>query len=552
LYAPRGPCIIRLCQGGNGTLVTEFDRASVRASVGVRSTPVEAGLHAEARLERSPLIGARVFDRREAELVWEAMAAVAARSPADAMILQGLITELKATSELLERQRPLRRPISLAGETRDASTLIDHLCRVDGLSGDLVLPLKAAQSRAYLLTKINLLRAFVRAASRLGDVADSARMAHDLREELAQSIYTLLAEELLLAVLRMPDVGRATKQRAADQLISIWDDAALEIDDFAPLLESAWYARNRINSAYGTLLGARETFRLVGENCRPEVLEFFGREGMSADEIAAFEEFLFNMTSEELGTLRREMQRQGVPAASPAWAAAVLGRQLEELEHAREIDPMALYRSYQRRQLAADFRVKANAPGPRRTAEAYLLCFLLDQGVGPAVREVEPARSSAVPVPVEPTRTGRTTREWAIEPAGDGDAAVVVRHADVSCPVRVARSCDRFPLTVALMPHAPENSAIEAAFEVRRGRRMDVQLTGRGLHVLGPAQARIFPQGDRCVFFLRPDELGAHTLTLEFAQGGTALGSVVIEIEVVEHDVPYDASRSSAPGHGAR
>jgi hypothetical protein len=526
--------------------VSDLDRASVRPPVGVRSTPVgrppgipdaEAAPHAEARLERSPLASARVFDRREAELVWEALAAVAARSPADALILQGLIAELKATSDLLERQRPLRRPISLAGETRDATTLIDHLCRVDGLSGDLVLPLKAAQSRAYLLTKINLLRGFVKATSRLGDVADSARMAHDLREELAQSIYTLLAEELLLAVLRMPDVSRATKQRAADQLISIWDDAALEIDDFAPLLESAWYARNRINSAYGTLLGARETFRLVGENCRPEVLEFFGREGMSADEIAAFEEFLFNMTSEELATLRREMQRQGVPAASPAWAAAVLGRQLEELEHAREIDPMALYRSYQRRQLAADFRVKANAPGPRRTAEAYLLCFLLDQGVGPAARDVEPARS---------------TREWAIEPAGDGDAVFVIRYADVSCPVRVARSCDRFPLTVALVPHAPENSAIDAAFEVRRGRRMEVQLGGLGLHVLGPPQARIFPQGDRCVFFLRPGELGPHTVTLDFAQGGTALGRVTIQIEVVEQDVPYDASRSSASGHGAR
>jgi hypothetical protein len=490
----------------------------------------------DVRLERSPLVGARVFDRREAELVWEAMAAVAAHSPTDALILQGLIAELKAMSDLLERQRPLRRPVALAGETRDATTLIDHLCTLDGLSGELVLPLKASQSRTYLLTKINLLRGFVKATSMLGDAPDPARMAHDLREELAQSIYTLLAEELLLAVLRMPDVGLPTKQRAADQLITVWDDAALEIDDFAPLLESAWYARNRINSAYGTLLGARETFRLVGENCRPEVLEFFGREGMSADEIAAFEEFLFNMTSEELGTLRREMQRQGVPAASPAFAAAVLGRQIEELEHAREIDPMALYRSYQRRQLAADFRVKANAAGPRRTAEAYLLCFLLDQGLGPSVRDREPTRS---------------TREWTIEPAGDDDA-LVTRYADVSCPGRVARSCDRFPLTVALMPHQPESSAIDATFEVRHDRRMDVVLSGLGVHVLGPPQTRIFPQGDRCVFFLRPDQLGQHSVTLEFAQDGKPLGTVAIQIEVVEQDVPYDAGRGSTPDPGER
>lgn len=324
-------------------------------------------------------LGSSVLDRHETELIEQALAAVAANSPADAQILQGLIVELKATSELLDRQRPLRRPTALGGEARNESTLIEHLCTIDGLSGDLSLPLKATQSRTYLLTKINFLRGFVKATSVLVDVPGTARMTHDLREELAQSIYTLLAEELFLALLRKPDVSRRTKQRAADQLITVWDDAALEIDDFAPLLESAWHARNRINSAYGTLLGATETFRLVREDCSPEVLEFFGREGMSTDESAAFEEFLFNMTSEELATLRRAMQQQHLSSAGPAWAAEVLGRQIEELEHSHEIDPISLYRSYQRRQLAADFRLMSNAPGPRRTAEGYLMVYLLDQ-----------------------------------------------------------------------------------------------------------------------------------------------------------------------------
>lgn len=327
-------------------------------------------------LGAAPAFAVSVLDRHETELVEQALDAVSKSSPADAEILKGLIEELKATSSLLDRQRPLRRPTQLGGEPRNEQTLIDHLCTIDGLSGDLALPLKATLSRTYLITKINFLRGFVKATMH---VPGCARMTHDLREELAQSIYTLLAEELFLALLRKPDVSRKTKQRAADQLITVWDDAALEIDDFAPLLESAWHARNRINSAYGTLLGATETFRLVTEDCSPEVLEFFGREGMSADESAAFEEFLFNMTSEELATLRRAMQQQHLSAASPAWAAEILGRQIEDLEHSHEIDPMALYRSYQRRQLAADFRLMSSAPGPRRTAEGYLMVYLLDQ-----------------------------------------------------------------------------------------------------------------------------------------------------------------------------
>lgn len=320
-----------------------------------------------------------VLDHHESELVEQALAAVASRSPSDAAILQNLIAELRATSELLDRQRPLRRPTALGGEARTEQTLIEHLCSLDGLSGDLSLPLKATLSRTHLLTKINFLRGFVKATAALTDMPAAQRISHELREEVAQSIYTLLAEELLLALLRKPDVERRTKQRAADQLITIWDDAALEIDDFAPLLESAWHARNRINSACGTLLGATETFRLVCEDCSPEVLDFFGRDGMSEDESAAFEEFLFNMTSEELAKLRATMQQQHVTTATPAWAAEVLGRQIEELEHSHEIDPMALYRSYQRRQLAADFRLMAGAPGPRRTAEGYLMVYLLDQ-----------------------------------------------------------------------------------------------------------------------------------------------------------------------------
>lgn len=346
----------------------------VAATTGVL-TSSGMGMSAQA----AQAFAASVLDRHESELVGQAMEAVASQSPSDAQILQGLINELRATSELLDRQRPLRRPTALGGEPRDEGTLIDHLCTIDGLSGDLALPLKATLSRTHLLTKINFLRGFVKATATLHDIPTSVRMTHELREEVAQSIYTLLAEELFLSLLRKTDVTRKTKQRAADQLITIWDDAALEIDDFAPLLESAWHARNRINTAYGTLLGATETFRLVTEDCSPDVLEFFGREGMSADESAAFEEFLFNMTCEELATLRRAMQQHHVSAASPAWAAQILGRDIEELEHSHKIDPMALYRSYQRRQLAADFRLMAGSPGPRRTAEGYLMVYLLDQ-----------------------------------------------------------------------------------------------------------------------------------------------------------------------------
>jgi len=204
------------------------------------------------------------------------MSALAQRAPADAEVLKKLIRQLRDTQALLEGTRELRAPTSLGGEPRNQETLVDHLISLDGLGGDLALPLKATLSRTYLLTKINFLRGFVKATTALETQSPEFHtFSHDLREELGQSIYTLLGEELFLALLRKPDIEVRIKRRAADKLITVWDDAHLEIDDFAPMLESAWHARNRINSDFGCLVGAAETFRLVCEDCSPEVLEFF-------------------------------------------------------------------------------------------------------------------------------------------------------------------------------------------------------------------------------------------------------------------------------------
>ena len=321
-----------------------------------------------------------LFDHEESELIDRALAAITRKAPEDAEVLRSLLAPLATLSSTLASTRPLRKATYLGGERRDEQTLIDHLCRLDGLSSDLVLPLKATLSRTFLLSKIMFLRGCVKATSALADAGpEFPLLTHELREELAQSIYTQLAEELLLALLRKPDVQMETKGQAADQLIVIWDDAQLEIDDFCPLLEAAWHARNRITSGFGCLLGTTEYFRLVCEDCPPPFLNFFAREEMSLAEGQAFEEFLFNMTYEELTTLRKTMKEQDLDVVSGDWASHILGRHIEALDRSGEIDPMALYRSYYRRQLAADYRILGGTDGPRRTAEAYLMIYLLDQ-----------------------------------------------------------------------------------------------------------------------------------------------------------------------------
>jgi hypothetical protein len=323
-----------------------------------------------------------LFDDREAELVTRGLSALALVASADASTLRASLQRLANLSRAVQATPSLHKPDQFAGHKRSRATLIDHLCDTDGLSGELDLPMKATLSRTFLVAKIQFLRGFVRATrAQVESGPEFLSLETDLREELAQSIYTLLAEELLLALLRKPEIPRRIKRRAADQLIIIWEDAEIEIDDFCPLLESAWHARNRVNADLGSLLGTSEFFRLVCEDCSQDFLNFFARDEVSVQEKEAFEEFLFDVTYEELSALRQTMRKQNLDSISPKWASETLGRKLERETNTDGINPIALYRSYNRRQLAADFRIVTDRPGPRRTAEAYMMIYLLESDV---------------------------------------------------------------------------------------------------------------------------------------------------------------------------
>ncbi|MBL4632811.1 MAG: hypothetical protein JKY56_03010 [Kofleriaceae bacterium] len=354
-----------------------------------------------------------LFDTEENRVVQSALNLLQVHCPNDADLLQGKIGQLQLLNANVANCQSLQLSETLGGQERNQASLVAHLTQSDGLAGDLDLPIKATLQRTFLLAKIQLFRAFVTATSGIassgvassdrdnsdrgssgsdesggdgsgGDEAASAEeiatIATDLREELAQSIYTQMAEDLLLALLRKPCVEVHIKERAAQLLIQIWDNATLEIDDFCPFLEAAWHARNRVHPGLGCLLGTTEYFRLVAEDCPDQFLDFFARDGVSEAENQAFTEFLFGLTWEELETLRGELKAQKIDVCDEQWAAGVLGRPIEhDCDDADNIDPIALYRSYTRRQLAADFRIRSGTPGPRRTAESYLMIYLLDR-----------------------------------------------------------------------------------------------------------------------------------------------------------------------------
>jgi hypothetical protein len=317
-----------------------------------------------------------VLDHAERSLIDRALAWLREARPRDSGVLWGQIKRLALIGEVLEQTPSLFLPSTLGGRTRDDQTLVAALSRLDPLDGELRLPEKAVVSRAFLMAKISLLRAFLVALGP-GAPGEHLELADEFRAELAQSIHTAIATELLLGILPDPSVRPETKARASHQLILIWDGAAkVEIDDFCPMLESAWCARSRVTACFGALLGTGEYMRLVQEDCSSDFLEFFTRDGVTGDEVQAFEEFLFNLTHEELVALRTLMKQESRRVVDAEFVGRVLGRSPDGITSVD--DPTELYRSYHRRRSAAEYRRLLRAPGPLRVAEAHIMIYILE------------------------------------------------------------------------------------------------------------------------------------------------------------------------------
>jgi hypothetical protein len=127
-------------------------------------------------------------------------------------------------------------------------------------------------------------------------------------------------------------------------------------------------------------MGAGEFLRLANEDCPQEFLDYFVRDDVSDGELEAFDEFLFNLPHEDLIRLRTAMKAEGRGVVDLLTAERMLGRPLAEASAID--DPEALYRSYRRRRTAAEFRRMTGATGPLRTAEAYLMIYVLDSRAG--------------------------------------------------------------------------------------------------------------------------------------------------------------------------
>ena len=311
------------------------------------------------------------LDQSERALVSDALAVVSSVDPDLAGSLREGLERLERAADLVRSSPSILRSMETPRSSATYQTLLELMCSVPEWDFDLHVPVRVIFGQAYLVAKINFLKS-------VGYTLEETRAPEPLRalaeREISQSIYSKLGEELYISIMTDTTCTRPVRAAAARALFEIWERRLVaEIDDFSPVLESVWRARNKVRPVIGTTLGTSEFFALLREGTDTRFLDHFDSE-VPEEHLQAFQEFLLGLSWEEIATVRERMVAAGQSAMSPEQARSLL-RPASWAPHPD--GPQALFTSYKKRRIAARYRQLTGTPGPTKTAEAHVVIAFL-------------------------------------------------------------------------------------------------------------------------------------------------------------------------------
>ena len=317
-----------------------------------------------------------LLDQAELTTLGQAMECLAS-TPAALEVVKENVARLARLGEVVRSFPSLDSRERLGGRYRSRKTLVDRLAR-DAAASPLRVPIKARLASDFVLAKVQAFKAILLALE-APDCDACAELKESMRREVGQSIYTLLIEDVLEEILLDDETSQRVSRKAGDILVSYWENSIeMEVEDFCPMLASAWEARNELVVDFGTLMGSIEIQRLSEASSSPEFIDLFLRRKNTREELRAFEEFLFGLPFEQLAVLRAEMAEKSLIVVDREWVAKTLNLPKERM-FSGVTDPEAMFDSYHRRLLASSYRRVFGADGPCRTAEMFLMIRILER-----------------------------------------------------------------------------------------------------------------------------------------------------------------------------
>jgi len=319
------------------------------------------------------------FDEGARSLILSVLAAISATD-----VDWELVENIERNVSLLDRMGALLGEYPSLFEThflgkrqRDLSSLLDMLTKTNLSNFEMFLPTRALIGRTLVMAEMNFFRLLRFACDEALGKERVPELFTRIDQLLCRCIYTRLAGELLTNIASDDRVRRKQREKAVLALLHIWDGGdGRRIDDFLKVLQATWDARQRVRVAGGTLVGTSEVFQLLAAGCDERFVELLARPGKkgSLNEAAAFREFLFGATTEQLAALEDRMGE----ASDQRVAVGMMDALSPESGTSLGDPALALFEFFLSRHLQASARRQANLPGPTRTAEEYVMLHFLE------------------------------------------------------------------------------------------------------------------------------------------------------------------------------
>lgn len=290
------------------------------------------------------------------------------------------LIRLEKIWEAIEVHPSILRGQTLGARHRDLGSLIDTLAACNPYSTEVFIPTRGSLVRSFLYAKLNFCRLL---SLLLTEMLADDQMERELRigiERIQTSaVCHIMAEDLLRLIVADRTLSTELQRRATWVLVQMWEDrACLVVPRFFPVLDSVWQAKSRVSVAYGSLSGASELLEMLSKGCDPTFVDCFSGDEVSDDEEYALQEFVFNFAYEQMQQLQRHMEETGRTSVDAAQVASLLALPITEL-HVQTCTCEEMIFTFRERQSMANHRLAVGLPGPKHTAEQYLMTYLLEQ-----------------------------------------------------------------------------------------------------------------------------------------------------------------------------
>lgn len=202
------------------------------------------------------------------------------------------------------------------------------------------------------------------------------KLAQDMANETISAMFSLLAEDVYLNLIRDNTQPEEFRREWALSLLLLWEhwnDQTAET--VAPVLQEVWAARRKLAPAFGTMMGTSELL-LISMQMNEQWIQFIKNKMGDTGVSQAMEEFLFGISFEQITKLRSILREKGIAAIGRDEVSNFLG---QHVKADAGLDYRDFYSMYTIRRDNARSRKRLNLNGPHKTIEDYFIQFVTEQ-----------------------------------------------------------------------------------------------------------------------------------------------------------------------------